>query len=73
MEIYLSHMVIFRVVEKAGLNTLIGNGWTQYAATVALVLVGTIVFAVVVQNIFRLADKRLARIRSRQAPSEARK
>lgn len=58
MEIYLSHMVIFRAVERVGLNTVIGNGWAQYAVSVALVLVGTIAFAVAIQKIFAIiADK----------------
>ena len=44
-------MVIFRVVEKLGLNRIIGNGWLQYAVTVILVLTGATVFAVVMQKI----------------------
>ena len=49
MEIYLSHMVIFRVSEKLGINRMIGNGQLQYAVTVVLVLAGSTVFAVVMQ------------------------
>ena len=33
MEMYLSHMVIFRIVEKLGLHQVIGNGWLQYFLT----------------------------------------
>lgn len=44
MEIYLCHMVIFRVVERMGFNTIIGNGWVQYAVTVVIVLVGAVIF-----------------------------
>ena len=44
MEIYLSHMVMFRVVEKTGLNQMFGNGVLQYIVTVMLVLAATIVF-----------------------------
>ena len=51
LEIYLSHMVIFRVVEKVGLHRLIGDGWLQYGLIVAVVLVGTVIFAVVMQKI----------------------
>ena len=51
MEIYLSHMVIFRAVEKVHLTGIIGNGWPQYILTVCLVLIGTIVFSYVSQNI----------------------
>ena len=51
MEIYLSHMLIFRIIEKLGINTVLGNGWLQYVITVVLVLVGTIVFAIVVNKV----------------------
>lgn len=37
-------MVIFRVVERMGFNTIIGNGWVQYAVTVVIVLVGAVIF-----------------------------
>ena len=50
MEIYLSHMVIFRVVEKLKLNRILGNGWLQYIVTSVLVIVGATVFAVVMQK-----------------------
>lgn len=57
MEIYLSHMVIFRVVEKLGLNQILDNGWLQYAVTSILVIGGATVFAVVMQKIIRNAEK----------------
>ena len=44
MEIYLSHMVLFRLVEKMGLNTMIGNGWVQYVFTVVIVLAAQLFF-----------------------------
>lgn len=51
MEIYLSHMVIFRFVEILKLNRILGNGSVQYIVTSVLVISGTTVFAVVMQNI----------------------
>lgn len=51
MELYLSHMVIFRVVEKLKLNRILGNGWLQYVVTSVLVIAGATVFAVVMQKI----------------------
>ena len=57
MEIYLSHMVIYRVVEKIGLNTMMGDGWFQYIVTVVVVLVGAAMFAVVMQRIFGMLEK----------------
>ena len=50
MEIYLSHMVLFRVIERLGLNTRFGNGWLQYLITVVLVLVATVAFSVLMKK-----------------------
>lgn len=55
MEIYLSHMVIFRVVEKLKLTRILGNGWLQYVVTSVLVIAGATVFAVVMQKIISKA------------------
>ena len=55
MEIYLSHMVILRVVEKLKLNRILGNGWLQYVVTSVLVIAGATVFAVVMQKIISKA------------------
>lgn len=51
MEIYLSHMAIFRVVEKIGINKWFGNGWVGYAITVIIVFCGVTVFAVVMKKV----------------------
>ena len=51
MEIYLSHMVIFCIVEKLGFNRMFGNGWLQYIITVFVVTAGVTVFSVVLQKI----------------------
>ena len=51
MEIYLSHMVMFRVVEKVHLNTMFGNGWGQYIITCLFVLIGAICFSFVCQKL----------------------
>lgn len=59
MEIYLSHMVVFRLVEKMGLNRMFGNGWLQYFITVILVLVGAACFSVVVKKFIDIAEKKL--------------
>lgn len=57
MEIYLSHMMIFRIVEKLGIHKMFGNGLLQYAVTVIVVLVGTVLFAVVMQHLIQQAAK----------------
>lgn len=54
MEIYLSHMVIFRIVEKLGLHQVIGNGWLQYFLTLLIVLFGTVIFSIVAQKILHI-------------------
>lgn len=60
MEIYLSHMVLFRVIERLGLNTRFGNGWPQYLITVALVLVVTVIFAVVMKKVIYVAESKIS-------------
>lgn len=52
MEIYLSHMFIFRIIEKIKLNYIFG-----YISTVVLVLIGTTAFAVVVKYILRYLNE----------------
>lgn len=59
MEIYLSHMVIFRVGEKLHLNSIMGNGWLQYIFTVLWVLAGAALFAVVMQKIFNIIENKI--------------
>ena len=51
MEFYLSHMFVFRVIEKLHLNTLCGNGWLQFLVTVFLVFVGTMAFSLCFQTL----------------------
>lgn len=59
MEIYLSHMIIFRVGEKLHLNSLIGNGWMQYIFTVLYVVIGATVFAVVMQKVIKAVETKI--------------
>ncbi len=58
LEVYLSHMVIFRAIEIFHLNTIIGNGWVQYIFTCALVLAGTIVFSYVAQKAIKRVERK---------------
>ena len=59
MEIYLSHMVVFRLVEKMRLNIMFGNGWLQYLITCALVICGAMVFSYALQKIIKLVEKKI--------------
>lgn len=60
MEIYLSHMVIFRAVEKLGLNNRFGNGVPQYLITVVLVLGGTIIFSYIMSRGISITTKSIS-------------
>lgn len=61
MEIYLSHMVIYRLVEKLGLVHKFGNGPMQYAITMVLVLAGSIVFAFVLKKVIEIVGRFLSK------------
>ena len=45
LEMYLSHMMLFRIVEKIHLERMIGDGDIVYCLTLILVLCSTIVFS----------------------------
>ena len=51
MEIYLSHMVIYRVLEKIGVTHLFGDGMCSYVTATVGIFVGTVVFAVSVKKV----------------------
>lgn len=58
MEIYLSHMFIFRIIEILKLNTFLGDGWIQYILTTIIVISGTAVFSVAMQKLLaKISDK----------------
>lgn len=57
MELFLSHMFIFRIIEKLHLNTCFGNGWLQYVVSVLLTLAGATMFSRIVQKIFVMLGK----------------
>lgn len=57
-------MLIFRMIERIGLNTMVGNGWLQYVVTVVLVLGGTVLFSVIMQKVLGLIMSRISIITS---------
>lgn len=61
MEVYLSHMVMFRVIEKLHINTMFGDGWLQYIVTVVLTVCGAMVFSVIVKKGLEIAGKIIQR------------
>lgn len=63
MEIYLSHMVIFRLVEKLHLNYILGKGWLQYLCTVMLTFCGAVVFSVLTKKMINMISDALRKER----------
>ena len=61
LEVYLSHMMIFRVIEKLGIADRINNGNIAYGVVLLLTIVLTIVFALFAKKAidiyFRRRDK----------------
>lgn len=57
MEVYLSHMAIYRVIEKVGLSHIFGKGVLSYVLTSIGTLIGVLAFAVVAQwGLNKLSD-----------------
>lgn len=61
MEIYLSHMVIFRVLEKVGLARLFPSSGLSFAVAFVVTLTGTVIFAVTVKKLLSVLIDRLGR------------
>ena len=59
MEIYLSHMLIFRIIEKLRLNNILGNHVIQYIMTVSIVLSGSAIFSLIAQKALRVFFKKI--------------
>ena len=60
MEIYLSHMVAFRLAEKLKLTSALGDGWEQYIFSVIIVLCGAAVFSLVLQKSLKKLGKKVS-------------
>ena len=61
MEIYLSHMVMFRVIEKLRLNTRFGDEWAQYLITVILTFICAVCFSILVKKVIELIGEKLVK------------
>jgi peptidoglycan/LPS O-acetylase OafA/YrhL len=57
MEIYLCHMVIFRLIEKIGLTHLFASGVMSYIVTAAGTIIGAILFAFLSKKALAIAEK----------------
>ena len=63
MEIYLSHMLIFRIVEKLKLTNLFTNDYVSYLFTTVLVITVTILFAKIFKVSFEILINKINAIR----------
>ncbi len=59
MEVYLSHMIIYRVIEKSSLANMINNDVISYAIVCVGTLVGTICFSVIIQRLIQYCLNKL--------------
>lgn len=59
LEVYLSHMMIFRVVEKFGSAYRINNGNIAYIVVLSLTIILTIVFALIAKRVIDICFRRL--------------
>nr|WP_321399000.1 acyltransferase [uncultured Desulfobacter sp.] len=62
MEIYLCHMVIFRIIEKLHMTHLFASDELSYAATAIGTVTGAIIFSVIVKKALSLTTNTLATI-----------
>lgn len=63
MEIYLSHMVMFRVIEKLHLTHLLGNGWLSYIITAIGTIVAAVMFSVACKQIIVFIESKVTEIK----------
>ncbi len=61
LEIYLSHMFIFRVLEKVNVINVIPNDYASYIITFIMVLMGTIVLAKLFQFGWNIIEKKVVK------------
>ena len=64
MEIYLSHMVLFRVIEKFGMTHPVSSDVGSYFLTTLGTLLGTVVFALVMRKLFGMAAACLKHVKN---------
>lgn len=52
-------MVIFRIVEKVGINRYFKNDFLQYVITVILVIGGSTVLSIIIKKMIQTISKRM--------------
>ncbi len=71
LEIYLSHMLIFRVLEKIGLLHLFPWAWFSYLFAIVLVLAGAIGLALAYQSVERLIVRKIRERKQKKSKQES--
>lgn len=61
LEIYLSHMLIFRILEKIKLINIISNDYVSYTITCIVVLIGTTILAKAFQLGWNIIEKKVVK------------
>ncbi len=56
-------MVMYRVIDKMHLNTILGKGWLSYIFTAATTIIAAVVFSVVCKKILSIAEKKLREVK----------
>lgn len=66
MEIYLCHMLIFRIIEKLKLTHLFGEGVLSYILTCVGTLAGAVLFSLVAQRVLNVLIEKIREISNRK-------
>lgn len=64
MEIYLCHMVVYRIAERAGIVKAAGNGMLSYTIMCIAVITGAVVFSCVLKYLIKRVGVQWGKIMS---------
>ena len=71
MEIYLSHMLIFRLIEKTGITKFLENELLSYVVVAVFTVLGAIAFSVVTKKLFKIIEMWFGKIKSKNKEKTA--
>lgn len=63
LEMYLSHMIIFRIVEKIGLTRVFNNSYLSYAFCSFLVITGVILFSFLAKKLLIIVKNKIVNLK----------
>lgn len=61
LEIYLCHMIIFRIIEKANLLRVFDNAIISYSISCVLTFIGSVIFSIVFKRIYETIQMRITK------------